>query len=151
MTAYERTGWRDQAISKRHRDWGFNCPAVDLDFLMVEYNIGEPAALVEYKLFSARMPDLRHATYRALESLANRLPPIPFMIAFYWPVAWAFRVHPVNDMAMALYGPDHVDLTEREFVESLYRARGWAIQEHTLRRLNTITVAEAEKEVEALF
>lgn len=34
MTAQERTGWRDEEISARHRIWGVNCPAVDLDFLM---------------------------------------------------------------------------------------------------------------------
>ena len=62
----ERTGWRDQALSDRHREWGFNCPSVDLDFLMVEYNIGLPVALVEYKNERAWMPDFRHATYRAL-------------------------------------------------------------------------------------
>ena len=47
----ERTNWRDQELSARHRTWGFNCPAVDLDFLMVEYNIGKPVGLIEYKHF----------------------------------------------------------------------------------------------------
>lgn len=145
MTAYERTGWRDHEISRRHRRWGFNCPAVDLDFLMVEFNLGEPAALVEYKHWRARMPDLQHATYRALRSLADREPTIPFLIAFYWPGVWAFRVHPVNDLAWSLYGAEFADMTERDFVESLYQARAWAVQEHVLRRLNTITVAEAIK------
>lgn len=149
MTSYERTGWRDQGISERHRTWGTNCPAVDLDFVMVEYNIGEPAALAEYKHFRARMPDLRHPTYRALASLADRDPPIPFFIAFYWPGAWAFRVYPVNDLARDLYGPEYADLTERQFVASLYQARSRAVDVHTLRRLNTVTVAEAMEAEEA--
>ncbi len=32
----ERTGWRDEKISQRHREWGYNCPAVDLDFEVVD-------------------------------------------------------------------------------------------------------------------
>lgn len=52
MSAYERSGWRDMELSGRHRIWGFNCPAVDLDFLMVEYNLGIAIAVVEYKHLS---------------------------------------------------------------------------------------------------
>ena len=44
----ERTGWRDEALSKRHRDWGWDCPAIDIDFLMIEYDKGKSVALVEY-------------------------------------------------------------------------------------------------------
>lgn len=36
--AEERNGWRDERISKRHRQWGRDCPAVDIDFLMLEYD-----------------------------------------------------------------------------------------------------------------
>lgn len=28
----ERTEWRDLSLSKRHRRWGWDCPAVDLGF-----------------------------------------------------------------------------------------------------------------------
>jgi len=34
MTAHERTGFRDEALSRRHREWGINCPAVDVDWLL---------------------------------------------------------------------------------------------------------------------
>ena len=30
----ERTHWRDEALSERHRLWGYDCPAVDVDFLL---------------------------------------------------------------------------------------------------------------------
>src|SRR5678815_2099094 len=97
----ERTGWRDQELSQRHRLWGFNCPAVDLDFLMVEYNMGLPVGLIEYKHHCAQAPNLRHATYRALCDLADgyRDEGLPFLIAFYWPDLWAFRITPVNPLA----------------------------------------------------
>ena len=85
----ERTEWRDLDLSKRHRAWGFNCPAVDLDFLMVEYNLGKAVAIVEYKHFRARWPNLQHPTYRALADLADNYNGLagglPFFVVFYWP------------------------------------------------------------------
>ena len=45
----ERTGWRDEELSQEHRKWGFDCPTVDIDFLMLEYDTGRASALVEYK------------------------------------------------------------------------------------------------------
>lgn len=121
----ERTGWRDQRISARHRQWGFNCPAVDLDFLMVEYNVGKPVGLVEYKHHSAQTPNLNHATYRALSELANQSG-LPFLLAFYWPDIWAFRVHPVNAVAEEHFDSGEV-LTEYDFVARLYRLRRFVL------------------------
>ena len=136
----ERTGWRDQEISGRHRTWGFNCPAVDLDFLVVEYNLGLPVGLVEYKHFHARMPHKDHPTYRALRDLADSYAdgPLPFMLAFYWPDVWAFRVYPLNDVSHAFYSqvPDFdgesVLLTERRYVKSLYLMRKLKVDEHVM-------------------
>lgn len=120
----ERTGWRDESISNRHRAWGFNCPAVDLDFLVAEYNVGKPVALVEYKHHKARSPNLRHATYRALADLADRYSggPLPFVVAFYWPGIWAFRITPVNSISREHFECEEL-LTEHEFVVRLYRLR----------------------------
>ena len=56
----ERSGWRDEWISKRHRLWGFDCPAVDIDFLMLEYDRSVPCALIEYKEQHARPVNLKH-------------------------------------------------------------------------------------------
>lgn len=120
-TRQERTGWRDASLSARHREWGFNCPAVDLDFLMVEYNIGKPVGLIEYKHHLARSPNIQHATYRALAELAN-VSQLPFLIAFYWPDIWAFRTHPVNAIALNWFAHGEL-ITEYEFVRRLYRMR----------------------------
>jgi hypothetical protein len=137
MTAHERSGWRDEAISRRHRDWGFNCPAVDLDFLVVEYNLALPVALVEYKHHRARMPNLDHPSYQALLALADGFSPVlPFLIVFYWPETWAFRVHPVNDEARLTYH-DAVGLSERRYVESLYHLRRLKVEQVVLDRLHT--------------
>lgn len=140
MTAYERTGWRDLEISSRHRQWGFNCPSVDLDFLMVEYNLGKPVAIVEYKRFTAQYPNLNHPTYRALNDLANSAN-IPFFIAFYYPTIWAFKVLPVNETSMEFYS-DKV-YTELQYVEILYKIRSKSIEKFVLNKLNNQLPATA--------
>lgn len=133
-TRQERTGWRDQEISSRHRLWGFNCPAVDLDFLVVEYNLGKPVGLIEYKHFNARTPDLKHATYMALRELSD-IGGLPFMVVFYWPGIWAFRVQPANEIALEHFDGVEV-LTERNFVKRLYRMRRLVLSEHLQNKLN---------------
>ncbi|MGO8854398.1 MAG: hypothetical protein ACLQO1_01620 [Steroidobacteraceae bacterium] len=117
----ERTGWRDQEISDRHRRWGADCPAVDLDFLLTEIHVGEPAALVEYKHFRARPVDSAAAVFLALRRLADRAE-IPFLVAWYWPNSWAFRIRPLNDLAREHF-EDPEDLSERAYVQRLYRLR----------------------------
>lgn len=122
----ERTGWRDAALSERHGHWGFNCPAVDLDFVMMEYNHGKPCALVEYKHKNARRADIGHATYRALVALADgyRDGPLPCFIAVYDPDAWTFRVIPLNERAVKHYAHcDGQTLSEQRFVKSLHLLR----------------------------
>lgn len=137
MSAYERTGWRDKEISQRHRVWGFNCPAVDLDFVMAEYHIGKPVGLIEYKDHHARMPDLLHPTYRALADLADgyREEGLPFILAFYWSDVWAFRVYPVNTCAKGHFSQGEM-LTELAFVKRLYRLRSLALTEHLMKCLH---------------
>lgn len=141
-TRQERTGWRDGAISARHREWGFNCPAVDLDFLVAEYNVGKPVALIEYKHFLARTPVLEHATYRALTDLSDNYleGSLPFLVAFYWPDIWAFRCLPVNGTAKAHFTDGEV-LTEREFVTRLYRLRRLRLTRELEGKLNDILPA----------
>lgn len=136
MSAHERTGWRDQEISARHRQWGMNCPAADLDFLMVEYNHGLPVALVEYKHHKVKFPiDLRHATYRAIRVLADGAG-LPFLLAFYWPETWAFYVVPVNDIARERIPSNRQRLSEQEFVRGLYRLRKLAIETRVIASLS---------------
>jgi hypothetical protein len=125
MTAHERTGWRDQEISNRHRVWGFNCPSVDLDFVMVEYNFGAPVAVVDYKHHLSSIPvGPSHPTMKALGSLygANG-EQLPFFVAYYWPETWAFRVKPFNDSAREILSTECCDMCEREWVQLLYALR----------------------------
>ena len=121
----ERTGWRDQDLSERHRRWGASCPAADLDLLLTEIHVGEPAALVEYKHFLARPINAAATVILALRRLADRAG-IPFLIAWYWPGSWAFRVCPINDLARQHF-EDPEDFTERGYVQRLYRLRRLAL------------------------
>lgn len=145
MSGYERTGWRDESISRRHRIWGFNCPCVDLDFLVVEYNIGKPVGLIEYKHYKAQKPNLQHATYRALAALADGYTesPLPFLIAFYWPEIWAFQVYPVNECAKGHFYDGDM-LTEKDFVSRLYHMRSLVLTENLMKHLQTLLPEEEE-------
>ncbi len=133
MSANERTGWRDEEISLRHREWGYNCPAVDLDFLVVEYNLGEPVALVEYKHERAQPPNYRHPTYRAIHKLAD-MAGIPFMVVFYRREPWRFYVIPINERATSFYRRE-LSLSEVRYVRSLYVLRGRVVDAHVMSGL----------------
>lgn len=138
MSQQERSDWRDQAFSHRHRDWGFDCPAVDIDFLMLEYDEGKPIALVEYKCFPAGPGDIdKNSSYRAMKNLVNgnKCGPIPFFVACYWPEIWAFRIHPMNNAARHVFATPEA-LTEREYVTKLYEMRGRTIPFDIRRSLN---------------
>lgn len=137
----ERTGWRDMRMSLRHKTWGFDCPGVDIDFVMVEYNIGVPVGLVEYKHYRARIPDLRHPSYQALSKLADGYEDkgLPFLIAFYWPNIWAFRVIPVNQLAKKHFS-ENEELSEYDFVAKLYLLRRLALRDELDKVLNRFAI-----------
>lgn len=117
----ERTGTRCLKISERHRQWGLNCPAVDIDFLMVEYDQGKPVAIVEYKEKHWDVKNTSSMTINAIKELAGSL---PFLIAVYDSDDWSFIVHPINGAAKEHYKDwANIKMSERNFVESLYAFR----------------------------
>lgn len=120
MSANERSGWRDQALSLRHRDWGRDCPAIDLDFVLTEYDHADPVALIEYKERSAHVR-AKDPNIRTLQNLASRAN-LPLFMAFYDNQQWWFKVYPVNVAARELL-PDPAIMSEREYVAFLYRVR----------------------------
>lgn len=144
MSAEERTGFRDLDLSLRHRQWGHNCPSVDIDFVLAEYDRGKTCAVVEYKHFRAERIGIAHKSIRPYVDLCeNRWEPIPLMIVRYWPDSWGFQVMPVNKIAHDIYGSmpgfdgQSVSLTERDYVSSLYQLRGRPLG-HDICELNTI-------------
>lgn len=126
----ERTRWRDQEISSRHRAWGMNCPAVDLDFVLLEFNHGIPVAVVDYKHCAKANPleDLNEWAVKAMSALFNeRGENLPFFVARYWPETWAFKVLAMNDAARAVLPGRWTPMTERQWVTGLHRLRRRAL------------------------
>jgi hypothetical protein len=146
----ERTGWRCEEISARHRAWGYNCPAVDLDFLVAEYNYGKPVALVEYKHERAAPPSLDHPTYQTLVCLADKYSdgPLPAFIARYCPRLWWFQVTALNKAARDYYGEfEGQTLSEQQFVRSLYLLRKKELNRQDLEAIASLrSTAEPHRE-----
>lgn len=118
----ERNGWRDEAISRRHRQWGFDCPMVDIDFLCAEYNHSKTVALVEYKNENAELQHPAHPSYRALRDLCDRAK-LPFFAARYaTDLSW-YKVTPLNGLAKSFI-PIQKTMSEVEWVTFLYKLRG---------------------------
>jgi hypothetical protein len=150
----------DRQLSARHMKWGDNCPAVDLDFLLCEFNHGIPVVIVDYKFWNADLTKTNDSTYQTLGEFYDKHGhQLPFIIARYWPDTWAFKVLPVNSAAQDWYydrydashdaGGDWLALSEREYVESLYALRGDALtqgDQEYIKRLNT-TPPPPESEV----
>jgi hypothetical protein len=116
----EATGWRDQALSARHCDWGADLAALDLDLLLVEFDHGKPCGLIEFKRNTVDV-DLQHPSMRALAKLADGCA-IPFIVARYQVELWCFEALPGNAIAHRLFRRGW--LTEAELVGHLYKLRG---------------------------
>lgn len=119
----ERTGWRDLALNDRHRRWGWDCPAVDLDFLFLEYDRGKAIALVEYKHEKAKPQYQTHPTYQAMIDLGTRAGIPVFAARYAGDFSW-WKVVPLNQTAKEFL-PERQTMTEREWVTFLYQLRGY--------------------------
>lgn len=125
----EITGWRDEEISRRHRLYGMNVPAVDVDFLLVEYDRGQAVALIDYKRRADKewIKELGNlgALARLYDSSGAQL---PFFVVQYRVSDWRFRIHALNEAAIEAlqkhgYRDDGV-VTEYDYVRFLYALRG---------------------------
>ena len=123
----EKTGWRDEWISNRHRTWGFDCPATDIDFLMVEYSKREPMALIEYKTVGSmkylghKKALLDHLPVSRLATMAN----LPSFIVAYDQKEILFYVKSTNSIGEAKLLVDTWRvMAEKSFVDFLYHLRG---------------------------
>ena len=118
----ERTGWRDEKLSARHRLWGWDCPAIDIDFLMVEYNHGKPSALVEYKNEHAEPQYRTHPSYQTLIALGDGSG-VPVIAARYADDFSWWKITPLNKAAYDII-PEQKKVSEEEWVALLYNLRG---------------------------
>lgn len=137
MSANERHGKRDNTISEKHRRWGYNVPAVDIDFLLIEYDQAKAQALIEYRHANGTIR--QDTSIKAITDLANRAS-LPFFIVQYryatddgtlWKEHTVdtpafFRIITCNQLATELWFTLDVDtwLTEDEYVVWLHKIRG---------------------------
>ena len=141
MTSNERQFKRDAWLSGRHRVWGSDVPAMDLDFILAEYDRCVPIALIDYKHERATI-NLESANNRTLTALGD-MAGIPAFIVRYghsnqsgWSDFWEevaedsvpwFQIIPLN---MYAHGADlpsndnNTRLSELVFVSWLYELRG---------------------------
>ena len=136
-TKAERTGFRDETLSKRHRLWGWNCPMMDVDFLAIEYNRLIPVAIIDYKC--EKDMSSNEAGYTVLKKLGD-MAGIPSFWVRYKEDLTEFSINPINDAAKNLKyrRPDGIEdqifannkaqkLTEIRYVGFLYWLRGATI------------------------
>jgi hypothetical protein len=139
VVAKERSGWRDLGLSDRHRLWGWNCPAVDLDFLFLEYDNGKASAVVEYKHELAPWPvNAAHPTYQAMIDLGNRAG-LPVFAVRYKSDYSRYRAVPMNSHAKR-WLPETATLLESQWVSLLYKIRGRDFPAVELAHLQATTI-----------
>ena len=108
-------------MQKRHRKYGYNAPACDID--CIQYDRGRPVAVIEWKHWKARLPNLDHPTARVKQTVASALE-VPLFYQRVWPDQhWECFVTPVGALAEQYIEPGGVLITERDWVELLYAVR----------------------------
>lgn len=137
-TLPERSGWRDEKISRQHRLWGVECQITDIDFLVLEYykeyDVIRPTALVEYKNIRAKRQNSNYPQYVALAKLGSAAN-IPFFVVIYSDDFQKMIVQPMNAWAKVTV-PRETCMSERQYVTFLYRLRGY--DEVPQKVLNTL-------------
>jgi hypothetical protein len=145
-TKQELYGFRDERISRRHREYGLDCAATDIDFILLEYSVQPdgtyrrgafnaiPKALFEYKHWNAdRKKSIHSASNKAVYRLAQ-LADLPFFMAFYDPEIWCFDVFPFGKKAEA-YLETPLRMSEQNYVRLLYRIRMRPPKESIIKQL----------------
>ena len=131
----ERPGWRDEALSRRHRRWGWDCPAVDLDFLFLEYDHGKASAIVEYKNEHAAPQYASHPTYQAMIDLGDRAG-VPVIACRYSDDFSEWKAVPLNETAKQFL-PERAILDEAGWVRLLYKIRGYDVPQKVIDGIYT--------------
>jgi hypothetical protein len=160
----ERSGWRDPDLpawhhkygfaysvadldgidlNKRHKEWGWDCPAVDIDKLFIEYDNRLPIALMDYKYresLKVPEPDRSSANNLVMSRLYTRrtdgFKELPFYVTIYTKHPWTFRPIWINTQAKQL-APRNQLLTEAGFVEWLHWLRDRVVDSSVHSNLDT--------------
>jgi hypothetical protein len=110
-------------ISDRHRLWGYDLPAFDLDFMMIEYDLCKCVAIIEYKNEHADPFNSDSANCRAMIHLSrHREGDLPaFCVRYASDFSW-FEVTALNQAGEAWFSPP-ATISEGEYRNFLYRIR----------------------------
>ena len=109
-------------LSKRHREWGWNVPMVDIDFLVVEYDKAIPVAIIEYKHERAEIQKSGHPSYKAIKLICERAE-LPFFAVRYADDFEWFSVIAINKRAQKIV-KNTIQYSEEKYFEFLYKIRG---------------------------
>ena len=120
MVKQERTGWRDENLSRFHRLLGYNCPMVDIDFLVAEYDNKKVVAVIEYKNEHADPRTISAETNTSLKATADFCTDAgrPMFIVVYSDDFNTWTIYPINDLAVeTLNGKKQsYQLTRKQFI-----------------------------------
>jgi hypothetical protein len=136
MSAEERSGFRDLGFSKRHRLYGRDCPATNIDFL--EYDEGQSVAVIEAKRERERFDE---PNKKAIIDLSNRasLPAFKVVHADDFSI---FTVSSLNPIARRFLKSKPGTMQESEFIRFLYAIRGRDVPEEILRKIEALKGSE---------
>lgn len=121
------TGWRDGLLNVRHTYWGHEAPAVGMQFPMIEYDKGDPLAVISYQRRGEQLPSGREVsrTYEAFGRLHRETgEQLPFFTVQYDVRNWSYRVFSHNESARQFLDQGWTKMTEQQFARNLYRLRG---------------------------
>ncbi len=129
MARKHDSGWRDGRLNLVHAAWDVPFPATGMTFPTIEYDRGEPLAVINYLRRDVPLPVAGADTGRAYYALSDLHSAygtnLPFLTVQYDPRNWAMRLFGHNDAARDLIGASGwVTVTEEHFVRQLYRIRG---------------------------
>ena len=122
------TGWRDGLLSVRHSYWGHVAPAAGMKFPMIEYDKGEPLAVISYQKRGEELPAGKdaasvHTAFGRLHRATGEQ--LPFFTVQYDTRNWSYRVFGHNDAARSFLDQSGWSkMTEQQYVWNLYRLRG---------------------------
>ena len=112
---------------------GIGCTAVDFDFLLLEYNLGSPCAIVEYKHENAVTQYPSDPRYQALISLGNSAN-IPVLACRYADDYSQYTVVPLNECAKKFISERKI-LSEQDWITLLYEMRGHKVTPEFFERM----------------
>ena len=134
---------RDEDLRERHRLWGVQCQATDIDCLLLEYCAGEPCALIEYKFHRATTADPEFGPVKAIGKLATYAN-LPAYMVRWKRDPWLFEVHALNGLATGFFSevweqPGEETavavMGETAYVRFLHKLRGRVASDAVLDRL----------------